>query len=360
MRFILSLLILLSFVSCDQASKSRAKKKQMTWSLKTGETVSGKITRSQGNNITISSSEGKQTLALSELEQASYLKAEAQILFKAVDEDDTEVIKAAIERKAPLDLKDKYGDSLLHKASEAKSAKTAYHIIKAYPESLRTLNEEGLNAYDVFSLEYSDWKYSLTKFQRQNYKKQTDYKVYSLMGRLFAKYKPSHTVKFKEILAQRKKDFYATQKSIKAQAKSNHLNEYISEPLYYANGDRFNTSQLNGKYTAFYFSAKWCPPCRAFTPKLVNFRNQNSEKFEVVFVSSDRSSGGQTDYMNAYDMPWPATKWRGTDSNNLSRKFSVRGIPALIVVNSKGEVVSRRGTSDLSQNRFSSIPSSWK
>ncbi|KAK3933257.1 Nucleoredoxin [Frankliniella fusca] len=40
-----------------------------------------------------------------------------------------------------------------------------------------------------------------------------------------------------------------------------------------------------------YFSAHWCPPCKAFTPQLVNTYNAVRERghsFEVIFVSSDR------------------------------------------------------------------------
>ncbi|XP_052128314.1 nucleoredoxin-like [Frankliniella occidentalis] len=41
-----------------------------------------------------------------------------------------------------------------------------------------------------------------------------------------------------------------------------------------------------------YFSAHWCPPCKAFTPQLVRTYNAVRERgisFEVIFVSSDRS-----------------------------------------------------------------------
>ncbi|KAK0074992.1 hypothetical protein PV326_011971, partial [Microctonus aethiopoides] len=40
-----------------------------------------------------------------------------------------------------------------------------------------------------------------------------------------------------------------------------------------------------------YFSAHWCPPCRAFTPQLVDTYQRIRERgqnFEVIFVSSDR------------------------------------------------------------------------
>ena len=44
------------------------------------------------------------------------------------------------------------------------------------------------------------------------------------------------------------------------------------------------------KYVGIYFSAHWCPPCKAFTPVLTDFYNsvnKNGKIFEVIFVSSD-------------------------------------------------------------------------
>jgi nucleoredoxin len=63
------------------------------------------------------------------------------------------------------------------------------------------------------------------------------------------------------------------------------------------------------KLIALYFSARWCPPCHKFTPKLVEFYNRISPQhpeFEVIFVSHDRSPGEMETYMREAKMPWPA------------------------------------------------------
>ncbi|KAJ9591496.1 hypothetical protein L9F63_001982, partial [Diploptera punctata] len=51
-------------------------------------------------------------------------------------------------------------------------------------------------------------------------------------------------------------------------------------------------SQLDGLVKGIYFSAHWCPPCKAFTPQLIDTYSKVRGKgndFEVIFVSSDRS-----------------------------------------------------------------------
>ena len=59
-----------------------------------------------------------------------------------------------------------------------------------------------------------------------------------------------------------------------------------------------------GKYVGIYFSAHWCPPCRSFTPKLVEFYNKykDSKNLEIIFVSSDREEAACKDYFGT--MPW--------------------------------------------------------
>jgi len=95
------------------------------------------------------------------------------------------------------------------------------------------------------------------------------------------------------------------------------------------------------EYIAFYFSAGWCPPCRGFTPKLVDFYNKQSPKhdnFEIVFVSSDRSEEDQSTYMMDYNMPWPAVKFDEARDQTV-REYSGSGIPCLVLVDREGNVI---------------------
>ena len=42
------------------------------------------------------------------------------------------------------------------------------------------------------------------------------------------------------------------------------------------------------KFWGMYFSASWCPPCKYFTPKLIDFYwAMKHKKFEVLLVSHD-------------------------------------------------------------------------
>ena len=61
------------------------------------------------------------------------------------------------------------------------------------------------------------------------------------------------------------------------------------------------------KSVGIYFSAHWCPPCRAFTPQLAELYKEFQEKsqsFRMVLLSCDRDKES-FDFYRA-EMPWPA------------------------------------------------------
>merc|ERR1719428_2012332 len=82
-------------------------------------------------------------------------------------------------------------------------------------------------------------------------------------------------------------------------------------------GEKPTAEVLAGKAGVLvYFSAHWCPPCRGFTPKLVEFHNKHAEAqgFETVFVSSDRDQSAFDEYYG--EMPWLALPFDKRDEKN--------------------------------------------
>jgi nucleoredoxin len=121
----------------------------------------------------------------------------------------------------------------------------------------------------------------------------------------------------------------------------------IKDDLVALNGKKvgkFDDAALaNTKYFAVYFSASWCGPCRAFTPDLVKWYNENKPKhpeFELIFVSSDRDENSMEAYISGDNMPWPALKFSKVRSNKSLRQFGGRGIPCLVLLDAEGKVLS--------------------
>ena len=100
-------------------------------------------------------------------------------------------------------------------------------------------------------------------------------------------------------------------------------------------GDLVNAqSVLEGKLVGLYFSASWCGPCKAFTPKLIEAYNEikkDHPNFEIVFVSADKDEAQFKEYFAK--MPWLALPFGDRDGKQLLEDILVvRGIPKLILV----------------------------
>ena len=111
---------------------------------------------------------------------------------------------------------------------------------------------------------------------------------------------------------------------------------------------------LSGKrIVCFYFSAHWCPPCRAFTPMLKDAYEellQETPDLEIVFVSSDRTADDMKSYMKDAHGSWLAVQHNSELVRELKTKFGISGIPALIVCKADGSVVTQEGRADVQKS----------
>ena len=126
--------------------------------------------------------------------------------------------------------------------------------------------------------------------------------------------------------------------------------DLFPEKLINAKGEEVSRDELKDKIVGIYFSAHWCPPCRTFTPSLVEFHGKNAGKeFEIVFVSFDNSEQEKADYIKHDKMKWLTLKGNRSDEGGaLAQKFGVRGIPALVILAPDGSTITTNGRADVS------------
>lgn len=140
---------------------------------------------------------------------------------------------------------------------------------------------------------------------------------------------------------------------------SSNWNAFFPDGLINSAGEKVELSVLDNKIVGLYFSAHWCPPCRAFSPKLVEFRNKNKDQFEVVFISSDKNESAQFEYMKEVGMEWPTMKHRSEAANALAEKYGVQSIPTLIILSPTGETITTNGRMDVANDAEGCI-AKWK
>jgi len=134
---------------------------------------------------------------------------------------------------------------------------------------------------------------------------------------------------------------------------SEEMKKLFGDQLVGVKNSEVSSDELKDKIVAVYFSAHWCPPCRQFTPLLSKTYQdliKESKPFEIIFVSSDQDEDSFKEYFGS--MPWKAISFEKEDVRTaLGEKFGIRGIPALIVLNSEGKVISKDGRAEVMKSK---------
>nr|TKR84445.1 putative nucleoredoxin 1 isoform X1 [Populus alba] len=122
-------------------------------------------------------------------------------------------------------------------------------------------------------------------------------------------------------------------------------------------GSKVRVSDLVGKNILLYFSAQWCPPCRAFLPKLIEAYHTIKGKgnaFEVIFISSDSDQSTFDEFYS--EMPWLALPFGDERKQILSRKFKIKGIPAAVAIGPSGRTITKEARMHLTAYGADAFP----
>ena len=135
---------------------------------------------------------------------------------------------------------------------------------------------------------------------------------------------------------------------------------YLPEEFESSNGKIKKEEVIKNELIGVYFSAHWCGPCRAFTPKLAQFyKKVNSEKkqIEIIFNSLDTDLKTFNEYFST--MPWIATPYESEARGQIEQACGVSGIPLLVIFDNKGNVIDDSGRNTVEYNGDESI-NIWK
>ena len=121
------------------------------------------------------------------------------------------------------------------------------------------------------------------------------------------------------------------------------------------------SAEFNGcKYVGLFFSAGWCPASKTMLKSLKNFytdANLQQRTLEVVLVSSDRSADDWQQWHGT--MSWLSLDWSDKKNDEMRKKFEVRGIPRLVILDAKtGFPITEKGRKDLKDD-VKGVYESW-
>jgi thiol-disulfide isomerase/thioredoxin len=142
---------------------------------------------------------------------------------------------------------------------------------------------------------------------------------------------------------------------IKTQVKAQQTKlEALGKPLEIkfkaVDGRDVDLASMKGKVVLVDFWATWCGPCVAEVPHVVETYNKLHDKgFEIVGISLDKDTDKDKleTFVKEKKMPWPqffdGLYWK----NSIAQKYGINSIPAMWLVDKKGNLVDMNGRDGL-------------
>lgn len=105
-------------------------------------------------------------------------------------------------------------------------------------------------------------------------------------------------------------------------------------------GNQIQLADYKGKVVLLDFTTTWCPYCRKIKPYLdkINDKYKNKD-FVLLSIYIQESQKKVKSYTDKYKIPFKALL---DEDGKVAESFAVLGVPTLILINKKGEIMCRQ------------------
>ncbi len=130
--------------------------------------------------------------------------------------------------------------------------------------------------------------------------------------------------------------------------------EAVGKPVAVAftalDGRAVNLQEMKGKVVLVDFWATWCGPCVAEIPNVkATYEKLHDKGFEIVGISFDQEKDALEKFVKEKAMPWPQYFDGKGWENKFGKEFGISGIPAMWLVDKKGNLRDLSGREGLEE-----------